>query len=354
MLLADLGADVIRVDRPPGTGIAGFDRVTARNRRSLGLDLKQSVAVELLLRVVEEADVLIEGFRPGVAERLGFGPDTCLRRNSRLVYGRMTGWGQEGPLANRAGHDINYISLTGALHAIGPQGGRPVPPLNLVGDFGGGALYLAMGILAALVERAASGRGQVIDAAMTDGASSLMTFFHEFRRRGMWGSERGLNLLDGGAPFYTTYETADGGYVAVGALEPQFFAELLDDLGIDRTHQPDQYDPAGWPELRRQLEAAFRERSRDEWSAVFADSDACVTPVLSIEEAASHPQARERNAFVEVDGFSQPGVAPRFSRSRPAAPRATPAVGEHSDEVLAELGLDSAEIATLRAVGAVH
>ena len=235
LLLADLGAEVIRVDRPPGAGMVGLDRVTARNRRSLGLDLKQAAAVELLLRVVENTDVLIEGFRPGVAERLGFGPETCLALNPKLVYGRMTGWGQEGPLAQRAGHDINYISLSGALHSIGPPGGRPVPPLNLVGDFGGGALYLAMGILAALVERSVSGRGQIVDAAMTDGANSLMILFHEFRQRGLWANERGANLLDGGAPFYTTYETADGGYVAVGALEPQFFAELIEVLGIDRT-----------------------------------------------------------------------------------------------------------------------
>ena len=354
MLLADLGADVIRVDRPPGAGLAGFDRITARNRRSLGIDLKQSSGVDLLLQLVASVDVLIEGFRPGVAERLGFGPDICLERNPRLVYGRMTGWGQEGPLASRAGHDINYISLTGALYAIGSEGGKPVPPLNLVGDYGGGALYLAMGILAALVERSVSGTGQVVDAAMTDGTNSLMTFFHEFRERGFWGNERGANLLDGGAPFYTTYESADGGYVAVGALEPQFFAELLDVLGIDRAGYPAQYDPAGWPELRRQLGEAFRERTRDEWARVFADSDACVTPVLSMEEAVRHPQATERNAFVEVDGLDQPGVAPRFSRSQPAPPEGTPAIGEHTDEVLAELGLESEQIVALRAAGTVH
>ncbi|MDJ0498437.1 MAG: CaiB/BaiF CoA-transferase family protein [Acidimicrobiia bacterium] len=354
MLLADLGADVIRVDRPPGAGIAAFDRITARNRRSLGIDLKKASGVDVLLRLVESTDVLIEGFRPGVAERLGFGPDICLERNPKLIYGRMTGWGQEGPLASRAGHDINYISLTGALHAIGPKGGRPVPPLNLVGDFGGGALYLAMGILAALLERSASDTGQVVDAAMTDGTNSLMTFFHEFQDRGMWGNARGANLLDGGAPFYTTYETADGEYVAVGALEPQFFAELLDGLGIDRSRQPDQYDPAAWPELRRQLAAAFRARSREEWSAVFTGSDACVTPVLSMEEAVQHPQMTERNAFVEVDGLDQPGVAPRFSRSQPAPPEGTPTVGEHTDEVLVELGFEHEEIAALRASGAVH
>lgn len=354
MLLADLGADVVRVDRPPGSGVAGLERVTCRNRRSLVLDLKQPAAVDVLLELLERVDVLIEGFRPGVAERLGFGPDVCLARNPKLVFGRMTGWGQEGPLAGRAGHDINYIALTGALHAIGARGGRPVPPLNLVGDFGGGALYLAMGVLAALVERSVSGIGQVVDAAMTDGANSLMTFFHELRARDMWGNERGTNLLDGGAPFYATYETADGEYVAVGALEPHFFAELLDGLGVDRTHHPAQYDPAGWPELRRQFEEAFRGRSRDEWAAVFADTDACVTPVLSLEEAVRHAQATERNAFIEVDGFPQPGVAPRFSRSHKAAPQATPAVGEHTDEVLGELGLDSEQIAALRATGVVH
>jgi alpha-methylacyl-CoA racemase len=266
----------------------------------------------------------------------------------------MTGWGQDGPLAQRAGHDINYISLTGALHAVGPQGGQPVPPLNLVGDFGGGALYLAMGILAALVERAVSGRGQVVDAAMTDGVNSLMTFFHEFRERGLWRSERGTNLLDGGAPFYSTYETSDGEYVAVGALEPLFFEELLRILGIDRADQPAQYDPQGWPQLRRQLAEAFRKKSRDEWAEIFADSDACVSPVLSLAEVSQHPQSTQRHAFSEVDGHLQPGVAPRFSRSQPGAPAGTPPIGEHSDEILAELGMDSDAIAALRVVGAVH
>ena len=316
--------------------------------------MKKSTADDVLLELVAEADVLIEGFRPGVAERLGFGPDTCLARNPQLVYGRMTGWGQEGPLAARAGHDINYIALTGALHAVGSRDGRPVPPLNLVGDFGGGALYLVMGILAALIERSASGRGQIVDAAMTDGANSLMTFFHEFRERGLWGNDRGANLLDGGAPFYATYETADGEYVAVGALEPHFFAELLDTLGIEHGDQPAQYDPAGWPELRRQLEEAFRQKGRDEWARLFAAGDACVSPVLSLAEVSEHPQTAERNAFTTVDGIPQPGVAPRFSRSQPATPRGTPAAGEHTDEVLGGLGMDSDQIAALRAAGAVY
>lgn len=354
MLLADLGADVIRIDRPPGSGVAGFERLTCRNRRSLGLDLKQRAARDVLLWLIDRADILVEGFRPGVAERLGFGPDVCMTRNPRLVYGRMTGWGQDGPLAQRAGHDINYIALTGALHAVGSEGGQPVPPLNLVGDFGGGALYLAMGLLAALVERGASGRGQVVDAAMTDGVNSLMAFFHEFRERGLWTSERGTNLLDGGAPFYSTYQTSDGEYVAVGALEPQFFDELLSRLGIDPADQPAQYDPQGWPQLRRQLAAAFRKKTRDEWAEAFADTDACVSPVLSMAEVPEHPQSTQRQAFSEVDGYLQPGAAPRFSRSQPAAPAGTPAIGEHSDEVLAELGMDSDAIAALRAVGAVH
>ena len=354
MLLADLDAEVIRVDRPLGSGITGLDRITCRNRRSLGLDLKKQAAREILFELLAEADVLIEGFRPGVVERLGIGPGECLARNPRLIYGRMTGWGQSGPLASRAGHDINYIALSGALDSIGDGDSGPIPPLNLVGDFGGGALYLAVGILAALVERAQSDAGQVVEAAMTDGAASLMTMFYELREKGFWRGERGDNLLDGGAPFYATYETADGGYVAVGALEPQFFDELVARLGIDRNDKPAQYDVSGWPELRRQLAAAFRSGTRDEWAELFMASDACVTPVLSMEEAPSHPHNAARRTFIEIDGFGQPAATPRFGRSSPVNPRGTPSVGEHTDEILADLGCDPERVAELRATGAVH
>jgi alpha-methylacyl-CoA racemase len=354
MLLADLGAEVVRVDRPPSdAGFPSLDQVTCRGRRSIRLDLKSPEAVEILLNLVDTADVLIEGLRPGVAERLGFGPEVCRERNVRLVYGRMTGWGQEGPLSDRAGHDINYIAITGALDAVGTTGGAPIPPLNLVGDFGGGALYLAMGVLSALVERGRSGEGQVVDAAMVDGAASLMTMFYEWKAVGMWDGGRGTNLLDGGAPFYGTYETADGGYVAVGALEPQFYQELLQRLKLDMSVLTSQYDRTGWPELRRQIAAAFASRSRDEWSEVFADSDACVAPVLSIAEASDHPHNIARGTFANVGGVTQPAPAPRFSRSIPGAPEPAQPPGQHTDALLEELGLDATRIAALRASGVV-
>ena len=354
MLLADLGAEVIRVDRPFGNGIGGLDRVTSRNRRSLGLDLKHEEAVLILLDLIAESDVLLEGFRPGVAERLGFGPDVCTARNPRLIYGRMTGWGQSGPLARRPGHDINYIAVTGALDSIGSAGGRPVPPLNLVGDFGGGALYLAVGVLAALHERTRSGLGQVIDAAMVDGAASLMSMAYELHELGLWEGERGTNLLDGGCPFYDTYQTADGGYMAVGALEPQFFEILMERLGIDRSDKPAQYDATGWMDMRREIAEAFRNGTRAEWTELFAATDACVTPVLSMTEAPRHAGNVARNTFIDVAGSMQPGPAPRFSRSDPELPGPSPDSGEHTDEILAEIGLDVGRVADLRARGVVH
>ena len=354
MLLADLGADVIRIDRPPSeASFLGLDRVTCRNRRSLALDLKAGDALDVLLELIDSADVLIEGLRPGVAERLGFGPDTCLDRNPRLVYGRMTGWGQDGPLAPRAGHDINYIALTGALDAIGDPGGAPVPPLNLVGDFGGGALYLAMGILAALVERSSSGQGQVVDTAMIDGATSLMSMFYEFKAMGVWEGARGTNLLDGGAPFYTTYKTADGGYVAVGALEPAFYADFVAGLGLDERDIPAQYDVAGWPELQRRFAAVIATKTRAEWTELFADSDACVSPVLPMSEVGEHDHVAKRSTLIDLDGVTQPAPAPRFSRSQPNTPKVAPQPGEHSEEILAELGRTSDQITALRASGAV-
>lgn len=359
MLLADLGADVIRVDRtaaaPLGVPMPARFDVNGRSRRSVALDLKQPSAVDAVRRLADRADVLVEGWRPGVAERLGLGPDELLARNPALVYGRMTGWGQQGPLADRAGHDIDYLAVAGALGAIGPADGKPVPPLNLVADYGGGALYLAFGILAAVVERQRSGRGQVVDAAMVDGVASLSGIFHGLRAAGLWDAgeaARGHNLLDGGAPFYDTYACADGRFVAVGALEPPFFAELLARLGLDPSWRGRQYDRRAWPELRAALAAAFAMRSRDDWAAHFGASDACVAPVLTLAEAPAHPHLRARASFVEVDGVVQPAPAPRFSRTPAAAPRRGPEPGADTEAVLAEAGLGAGEIAALRASGA--
>jgi alpha-methylacyl-CoA racemase len=353
MLLADLGAEVLRVDRTEASGLGvpmepRFD-IAGRGRRSVALDLKAPAGRDVVLRLADRADVLIEGFRPGVAERLGLGPEDCHARNPGLVYGRMTGWGQDGPMAPRAGHDINYIALAGVLGAIGPAGEPPVPPLNLVGDYGGGALYLAFGVLAALIERQRSGRGQVVDAAMVDGAASLTTIFHGLRAAGQWDGARGGNLLDGGAPFYASYTCADGGFVAVGALEPKFFAELIEGLGLDAGWCARQYDRRHWPALHRALAAAFAARPRAHWAAHFADRDACVAPVLSLDEAPRHPHAQARRGFIEVDGVVQPAPAPRFSRTPAATPRPNPAPGADTDTVLAEAGFSPEAIAHLRA-----
>lgn len=352
MLLGDLGADVIRVDRPGG-GLAGFDRVTCRSRRSIGVNLKDAAGVEVVLDLAAGADVLLEGMRPGVAERLGIGPATCHRRNPRLVYGRMTGWGQEGPDRDRAGHDIDYIAMSGVLGSMGTADGKPVVPLNLIGDFGGGSLFLVLGVLAAVLESRSSGNGQVVDAAMVDGAASLMTMFYELRASGLWEGARGTNLLDGGAPFYDTYETADGEWMAVGALEPQFFATLLRLLGLDGFPVERQFDHRSWPELRSQLTGLFRTRSRDDWVEVFAGSDACVWPVLSMDEAHRHPSNRARGVFVEVDGVVQPAPAPRFSRTSPGTPGPTPYAGEHTAAVLHQLGYGDDQIGRLHETGAV-
>ncbi len=338
MVLADLGAEVLRVDRAaPGLGAP-----LGRHRRSVVADLKHPDGVAAVLRLAEAADVLVEGFRPGVVERIGIGPDACLARNPRLVYARMTGWGQTGPMAPRAGHDINYISIAGALEPIGRAGERPVPPLNLVGDFGGGGLLLALGVVAALYERERSGAGQVVDVAMLDGAALLTTFLHGMKAGGMWSEPRGENLLDGGAPFYDTYETSDGRYVAVGALEPQFYAELLAGLELDGADLPSQRDKARWPELRQRFAAAFASRTRDEWAARFAGTDACVTPVLAPDEAASHPHNDARGVF--TDG--RPAPAPRFSRTPPE-----PAVP--AGEAWSDWGIGADELAAYRASGAV-
>jgi alpha-methylacyl-CoA racemase len=355
MLLADLGADVVRIDRTEASDLGvPMDRrydINARNRRSVALDLKRSAGRDAVLRLAARADVLIEGFRPGVAERLGLGPADCHALNPGLVYGRMTGFGQSGPLAQAAGHDLNYIALTGALHAIGPPGGKPVVPLNLVGDYGGGALYLALGLLAALHERNRSGRGDVVDAAMVDGAASLASIFYGLSASGRWSGQRGANLLDGGAPFYDTYETADGKHVAIGALEPKFFAELAQRIGLDARFVKGQYDRRLWPELRAAMAAILRGRTRDEWCALLEGSDACFAPVLSMAEAPQHAHARTREAFIDIGGVVQPGPAPRFDRSTPDAVRPAPAPGEHTDQVLAEAGFSADEIAALHAAG---
>jgi alpha-methylacyl-CoA racemase len=355
MILADLGADVLRVERAErcGPGAPAPKDPLSRGRRSVGLNLKDPAGTELLLRLVQDADVLVEGFRPGVAERLGFGPDVCAARNPRLIFGRMTGWGQDGPLAPTAGHDIDYIAISGALSPIGRAGEPPVPPINFVGDFGGGGMLLALGILAALVERASSGLGQVVDAAMVDGSALITSFLYGMRATGAWQDQRGSNLLDGAAPFYDTYVCADGGCVAVGALEPQFYAALLAGLGLDAAGLPAQHDRARWPELRERFAAAFAARSRDEWAEVFAGTDACVSPVLSMAEAPVHPHATARNAFVEVGGIVQPAPAPRFGRTGAANPAAPPRPGADTDAVLAGLGLAAAEVADLRARGII-
>ena len=356
MLLADMGADVVRIDRTEASGLGvPMDKrydINGRNRRSVALDLKSPAGRAAVLRLIAGADLLIEGFRPGVAERLGLGPADCHALNPGLVYGRMTGFGQSGPLAQAAGHDLNSIALTGALHAIGAAGGKPVPPLNLVGDYGGGALYLAVGLLAALHERKTSGRGQVVDAAMVDGAASLASIFYGMTASGRWSEQRGGNLLDGGAPFYDTYETADGKYVAIGALEPKFFAEMAERIGLDARFIEGQHDRKLWPEMRAEMQRLLRGKSRDEWCKRLEGSDACFAPVLSIAEAPQHPHAQARQAFIEVDGVVQPGPAPRFDRSTPEAVRAAPATGAHTDEVLAEAGFSADEIAALHAAGA--
>jgi alpha-methylacyl-CoA racemase len=355
MVLADLGADVIRVDRAAAVagGPGPLPDLLARGRRSVAVDLRQPDGVAAVLRLAASADVLIEGFRPGVAERLGIGPEACEGHNPRLVYGRMTGWGQDGPLAERAGHDIDYLAIAGALHPIGPAGGDPVPPLNLVADFGGGGMLLVAGILAALVERERSGRGQVVDAAMAEGVALLSTMFHELRAHGLWNEDRGTNLLDGGAPFYGVYRTADGGHMAVGAIEPQFYAELLERLGLDPADLPHQLDQERWPELRDRLAAVFATRSRGEWEQVFAGSDACAAPVLSLDEAPGHPHLQARGAFTMVDGMLQPAPAPRFGRTPAPAPGGAPSPGEHTNEILSGVGYSDEEIAALRQSGAV-
>ena len=355
MMLADMGADVLLVDRPsdPGLGLErrrAFD-VMLRGRRSVTLDLKSQDGVAAALLLAQRADAVIEGFRPGVMERLGLGPDVVLAANPKLVYGRMTGWGQDGPLAPRAGHDINYIALSGVLNAIGRAGSAPVPPLNLVGDFGGGGMLLAFGVACALFESRRTGRGQVVDAAMVEGSSLLAAMYSGMLHEGNWTETRGDNALDSGAPWYDVYETADGRFVAIGAIEAKFYAELLDRLGLADARLTPQHDRKGWPELRRRFAAAFRSKTRDEWCRVFEGSDACFAPVLTFSEARAHPHNRARGGYVAVGGVEQPAPAPRFSRTPGAVSRPPSERGALGREALADWGFPAAEIERLASLG---
>jgi alpha-methylacyl-CoA racemase len=330
MLLADLGADVVRVGRPGDLGAYGTKDLLNRGKRLISVDLKHEKGPEAVLALAEQAEVLLEGFRPGVVERLGVGPEQCWERNPKLVYGRMTGWGQDGPLASTAGHDIDYIALNGLLYGIGREGGPPQVPANLLGDFGGGAMYLVVGVLAGVLEARTSGRGQIVDASIVDGSTHLGTMLYGMMAAGAWNAERGTNLLDTGAPFYDVYETADGEHVAVGALEPQFYDELVTTLGI-KEMLPDRDDPANWPRLREEFTAIFAQRTRDEWTEIFSSSDACVAPVLSMTEAADHPHNAARNTLLRQNGMIQPAAAPRFSRTQNPNPRPVPSTSSEND-----------------------
>ena len=356
MLLADMGAEVIRIDRAANVGKERQPpsvQTTLRGRRNIALDLKRPDAVEAALDLCTKADILIEGFRPGVMERLGLGPDVVFERNPKLIYGRMTGWGQDGPIAHTAGHDINYIALSGALHAIGTKAGGPVPPLNLIGDFGGGALYLALGVLAAYIEAQKSGRGQIIDAAMVEGAASLMTPVFGALAAGVWKEERESNRLDGGCHHYNVYETSDGKHICIGSNEPQFYKLMLETVGLAGAELPKQTDRAHWPAMRQRLAAIFKTKTRAEWTALMEQIDVCYAPVLSMSEAPAHPQNAARKTFVEVAGVMQPAPAPRFSRTPSEINRPPAYAGEHSAEVLTDWGIDKTRVAELLKNGAV-
>ena len=350
MLLSDMGAEVVRVDRPGG--VRSRDVLT-RGRKSIAIDMKSEGGRDAVLKLCETADALFEGFRPGVTERLGLGPNECLNRNEKLVYGRMTGWGQNGPLAQAAGHDINYISLVGALHAIGEANGKPIPPLNLVGDFGGGGMLLAFGLVCAMLEAQKSGKGQVVDAAMVDGSAVLMGMFFTMHGNGFFKTDRGTNLLDGGAHFYGTYETADGKYISIGSIEPQFYALLIENAGLDKEKYSNQMDQSLWAELKMDLAEVFKSKTRDEWVGIMEGTDVCFAPILSIDEVSVHPHNVARNSFLEIDGIMQPAPAPRFSRSEARIPGGSRVPGEDSREILQEAGYTNDEIEHLFSSSAV-
>jgi len=357
MLLSDMGADIVRIDRAGQVNPAAFDRQNLeplyRGRRSIGVDLKHPEGVDLVLRLVESADALTEGFRPGVTERLGIGPDVCVARNPKLVYARMTGWGQEGPMAQAAGHDINYIALAGALAHFGRAGGKPTPPINIVGDFGGGGMFMAFGVVCGILEARQSGQGQVLDVAMVDGSAVLMSMMWGLMHLGAWSEELGVNVLDTGAPFYDTYETKDGKFISLGSLEPQFYAELLARLGLADVGLAPQMDRTGYEELRTRFTELFKTKTRDEWNAVLRGSDACYAPVLTMREAAQDEHLQARGTIIERNGVQQPAPAPRFSRTRPEIRHDAPWPGQHTDEALHDWGLTDAEVDKLRESGAI-
>ena len=357
MLLADMGAEVIRVERPGGGTLSISDKpefdFLNRGKRCICVNLKTSEGVETVLKLLEQADAILEGFRPGVMEKLGLGPDVCLERNPELVFGRMTGWGQEGPMAQSAGHDINYIALAGALHPIGRAGEKPSIPLNLAGDFGGGGLMLAFGMVCALLESRTSGEGQVVDAAMIDGAATLMASTFAALQVGFWSEERGTNLLDSGAHFYEVYETSDGKYISLGSIEPQFYSQLMDRLGDDAVHFQNQWDMKSWPDMKEKMTGIIKQKTRQEWDDIFAGSDVCYAPVLAMGEAKDHPHHRARKTFIDDDGVWQPAPTPRFSRSQASVPRRAAQLGEHTDEILRDFGFSDEEINAKYAANAI-
>ena len=353
MVLADLGAEVIRVDRASAKGTGSRQEASNRGKKSIAVDLKAKEGVQIVLKLVQEADAIFEGFRPGVMERLGLGPEECMELNESLVYGRMTGWGQDGPLANAAGHDINYISLSGALAAIGRPGSPPVPPLNLIGDFGGGGMLLALGLVSALLESKQSGKGQVVDAAMTDGSALLMTMIYTMQSSGFWKDSMGSNMLDGGAHFYDTYECSDGKFISLGSIEPQFYKLLCDLAGFDNNLSSDQMSRDGWPEKKKAVKEIILTKTREEWCQIMEGTDVCFAPVLSMEEAPNHPHNKARQTFIELEGATQPAPAPRFSRTNPEVQSSPSLVGEHTDEILQSLNLGADEIEKLKTSGSV-